>query len=65
MNSFTTNYNLDLYDTDDKPNLNDQYNDAMHKIDNAMHDMAGDIVTAETAVQNLTVKVDGYDDRIT
>lgn len=65
MNSFTTNYNLDLYDVDDKPNLNDQYNDAMGKIDNAMHDMAGDIVTAETAVQNLTVKVDGYDGRIT
>lgn len=65
MNSFTTNYNLDLYDIDDKPNLNDQYNDAMGKIDNAMHDMAGDIVTAETAVQNLTVKVDGYDGRIT
>lgn len=65
MNSFTTNYNLDLYDVDDKPNLNDQYNDAMGKIDNAMHDMAGDIVTAETAVQNLSVKVDGFGEDIT
>lgn len=65
MNSFTTNYNLDLYDVDDKPNLNDQYNDAMHKVDNALHGMSNDIVTAETAVNNLSTKVDGFDARIT
>lgn len=64
MNSFTTNYNLDLYDVDDKPNLNDQYNDAMHKVDNALQGMSNDIVTAETAVNNLSTKVDGFDDRI-
>lgn len=65
MNSFTPNYNLDLYDVDDKPNLNDQYNDAMHKVDNALHGMSNDIVTAETAVNNLSTKVDGFDTRIT
>lgn len=65
MNSFTPNYNLDLYDPDDKPNLNDQYNDAMGKIDNALHGMENDIVTAETAVNNLSTKVDGFDARIT
>ena len=65
MNSFTPNYNLDLYDVDDKPNLNDQYNDAMRKVDNALHGMSNDIVTAETAVSNLSTKVDGFDTRIT
>lgn len=65
MNSFTPNYNLDLYDVDDKPNLNDQYNDAMSKVDNALHGMSNDIVTAETAVNNLSTKVDGFDNRIT
>lgn len=65
MNSFTPNYNLDLYDVDDKPNLNDQYNDAMSKVDNALHGMSNDIVTAETAVNNLSTKVDGFDTRIT
>lgn len=65
MNSFTPNYNLDLYDVDDKPNLNDQYNDAMRKVDNALHGMSNDIVTAETAVNNLSTKVDGFDDRVT
>lgn len=64
MNSFTTNYNLDLYDVDDKPNLNDQYNDAMGKIDNALHGMSNDIVTAETAVNNLSTKVDTANDKI-
>ena len=65
MNSVTPNYNLDLYDPDDKPNLNDQYNDAMGKLDNALHGMENDIVTAETAVNNLSTKVDGFDARIT
>lgn len=65
MNSFTPNYNLDLYDPDDKPNLNDQYNDAMGKLDNALRGMENDIVTAETAVNNLSTKVDGFDARIT
>lgn len=64
MNSFTPNYNLDLYDVDDKPNLNDQYNDAMGKIDTELDKQRGDIVTAETAVNNLSTKVDGFDARI-
>lgn len=61
MNSFTPKYNLDLYDPDDKPNLNDQYDAAMRKIDTELFKQAGDIVTAETAVANLTNKVEGFD----
>lgn len=59
MNKFTTNYNLDLYDVDDKPNLNDQYNDAMYKIDTELDKQRGDIVNAETAFKNLETKVEG------
>lgn len=64
MNSFTPNYNLDLYDLDDKPNLNDQYNDAMGKIDTQLKNQANDLVTAETAVNNLSTKVDNFEAQI-
>lgn len=46
MATYTEFYNLDLYESTDRPNLRDQYNGAMGKIDSAMHDMAGDISTA-------------------
>lgn len=36
MTQYTPNYNLDLYEDSDKPNLRDQYNAAMGKIDVAM-----------------------------
>lgn len=36
MTQYTPNYNLDLYEDADKPNLRDQYNAAMGKIDVAM-----------------------------
>ena len=36
MASFTTNYNLDLYEAGDIPNLLDQYNGAMGKVDTAL-----------------------------
>ena len=36
MASFTANYNLDLYEAGDIPNLLDQYNGAMGKVDTAL-----------------------------
>lgn len=36
MAKFTTNYNLDLYEAGDLPNLLDQYNGAMGKVDTAL-----------------------------
>lgn len=60
MDKYTPNYNLDLYDVDDKPNLNDQYNAAMGKVDKELNKQRGDIVTAETAVNNLSAKVDSF-----
>lgn len=35
MTKYTTNLNIDLYEDTDKPNLRDQYNSAMGKIDTA------------------------------
>ena len=46
---YTTNYNLDKYVADDKPNLRDQYNSAMDKIDTQMKVNADGITTASTA----------------
>lgn len=36
MATYTPNYNLDKYEGTDKPNLRDQYNSAMDKIDSAL-----------------------------
>lgn len=43
---YTPNYNLDLYASADKPNLRDQYNAAMGKVDAQMKKSADDIVNA-------------------
>ena len=37
MATYTTNYNLDKYEGTDRPNLRDQYNSAMDKIDAALY----------------------------
>lgn len=58
MNSFTPNYNFDLYDTDDKPNLCDQYNDAMGKIDNQFKVSEGNVQIAITNANNATAAID-------
>lgn len=66
--SYTTNYNLDKYVGTDKPNLRDQYNAAMDKIDAALlsantnateakattQSFQGDIDAVSTAVSNET-----------
>lgn len=46
MATYTTNYNLDKYEGTDRPNLRDQYNSAMDKIDAALTSQAVDIETA-------------------
>lgn len=48
MTSTTDNFNLDLYDTGDPANLNDQYNASMHTIDETMLTISG---TANTALK--------------
>lgn len=50
---YTENYQLDLYASQDKPNLRDQYNAAMTKVDTALHEQAVSIGNDQTAIAQL------------
>ena len=54
---YTPNYNLDLYAGTDKPNLRDQYNAAMGKIDTQMKTNANGITNANANVITLQTQV--------
>lgn len=46
---YTEHYNLDLYTDNDKPNLRDQYNGAMNKIDSQLNTLSNNIVISTEA----------------
>lgn len=54
---YTPNYNLDLYASADKPNLRDQYNAAMGKIDTQMKKSAEDVTNANANVLTLRTQM--------
>lgn len=54
---YTPNYNLDLYASADKPNLRDQYNAAMGKIDVQMKTNADNIVNANASIGTLQTQM--------
>lgn len=54
---YTPNYNLDLYASADKPNLRDQYNNAMGKIDTQMKKSADDVTNANANVLTLQTQM--------
>lgn len=54
---YTPNYNLDLYASADKPNLRDQYNAAMGKVDAQMKKSADDIVNASANVITMQAQI--------
>ena len=54
---YTPNYNLDLYASADKPNLRDQYNAAMGKIDTQMKKSADAVTNANANVLTLQTQV--------
>lgn len=54
---YTPNYNLDLYASADKPNLRDQYNAAMGKIDTQMKKSADAVTTANANVLTLQTQM--------
>lgn len=56
---YTPNYNLDLYASADKPNLRDQYNAAMGKIDTQMKKSAEDVTNANANVLTLQTQMTG------
>lgn len=53
----TPNYNLDLYASADKPNLRDQYNSAMGKIDTQMKTNADGVTNANANVGTLQTQM--------
>ena len=60
MATYTQNYNLDKYEGTDKPNLRDQYNSAMEKIDSALKTIDNKASQPGTAYTGVTpVQVTG------
>ena len=63
---YTPNYKLDLYTDTDKPNLRDQYNGAMNKIDSQFTTVSNNIVVAIEAANQAKEKADSaYDSAAT
>lgn len=58
MASTTDNFNLDLYDTGDPANLNDQYNSAMHTIDDTLLTINTNASSALQKANALTARLD-------
>lgn len=58
MVSTTDNFNLDLYDTGDPANLNDQYNAAMHTIDETLFTINNNASNALQKANALTTRLD-------
>ena len=54
---YTPNYNLDLYASTDKPNLRDQYNAAMGKIDAQLKKSADDVTNANANVLTMQTQM--------
>ena len=53
---YTPNYNLDLYTDNDKPNLRDQYNGAITKIDAQLHEFSNNLVIVTEAANQAKDK---------
>lgn len=62
---YTPNYTLDLYASTDKPNLRDQYNAAMGKIDTQMKANADGITNANANVGTLQTQMQQVQDDVT
>lgn len=53
---YTQNYNFDLYTDNDKPNLRDQYNGAITKIDAQLHEFSNNLVVVTEAANQAKDK---------
>lgn len=62
--NYTPNYNLDLYASTDRPNLRDQYNAAMGKIDTQMKTNADGITNANANVGTLQTQMTQVQDDV-
>lgn len=61
---YTDNYDLDLYVGEDKPNLRDQYNAAMVKIDAALAYQSEQQASANNAITQIREKDEIQDERL-
>lgn len=57
MATYTPHYNLDKYEGTDRPNLRDQYNSAMDKIDLELYTQGAEAREAATTARELAVTV--------
>lgn len=64
MSEYTANYNLDLYSEDDRPNLCDQYNSAMNKVDSQLKVAEGNVNIAITNANNAVSSIEGVQGNI-
>lgn len=55
---YTSHYNLDLYTDTDKPNLRDQYNSAINKIDSQLNTLSNNFVVVTEAANQAKDKAD-------
>lgn len=65
MATYTTHFNLDKYEGTDRPNLRDQYNSAMDKIDTELYEQGTDVAAATAAVGSLGTRVTSAETAIT
>ena len=61
---YTPYYNLDLYTDSDKPNLRDQYNGAMRKVDTQLHTSNDNITVAIEAANQAKEKAQEANDAV-
>lgn len=64
MTKYTPNYDLDQYEATDVPNLADQYNNAMGKIDTALHLQAGDVAGVANKISTINQAIAGINTEI-
>ena len=58
MSTYTSNYNIPQYESEDKPNLRDQYNAAMDVIDTQLKKESDDVVVAIATANNAKETAD-------
>lgn len=65
MTQYTPNYNLDLYEGTDKPDLTDQYDNAMGKVDQVLKTSAGNVAELANKVGTLNETIATLNTQIT
>lgn len=64
MTTYTPNYHIAKYEGTDKPDLADQYGEAMDTIDNALHAEAVSIAENANSIQTLTLNLNSTNERV-